>query len=678
MHKSNISFIFLIVLLLMPQIGLSQDDEGEIFIDPNQPEIDSLLIVAKNDTTNTEKARLYNRIAFITSDNDTCIKYANLSLEYCTAIDDSMRFMAVNYENIGVSYYMKDESRKALPYYFKAVDLYSKYSNTKDIAKIYTNIGNCYEDLNIKDSIFYYYNKAVVILTEIKDTNYLILTHKGLGRIYLDLYLYDNAEDNYRKALKYATSKNDIFKMAECYSKIGEVYLYTNKCDLAVEYLTKAVHIFESANNNRSDFINRKYLTYSWLANVYIKMANETGKNEYADSCYSYYKKIGNYYLTNGSIYNYIENYVYIQYNYLIFYRKYHEALAVLLRAEKYMKDNTSINLYETYYESLYDIYSTIGDYKNALKYHKKYMEYRLAFINDSTLNTIKDAEVERARMIDSVNHRHETLRIKAEHEQEIKRKQGEVYIILSVFAVVLLVSVILFRWYRTNKQKNELMLKHKALEIERTLLRTQMNPHFIFNALNSIQNFIVSNNSLDAERYLSKFAKLMRMILDNSMKQNITLDNELLSLTLYIDLEKARFNNRFTYQINIDDNIEEDLILVPAMLIQPFVENAILHGLLHKNDDNGLITIDITENPDKHLLTCSITDNGIGRKAAAEYSKTNKGHHSVGMQLTRDRLKDLNKETEGISCNIEDLYDSSGNALGTKVTILIPYTEDV
>ena len=204
------------------------------------------------------------------------------------------------------------------------------------------------------------------------------------------------------------------------------------------------------------------------------------------------------------------------------------------------------------------------------------------------------------------------------------------------------------------------------------------MNPHFIFNALNSIQNFIVSNNSLDAERYLSKFAKLMRMILDNSMKQNITLDNELLSLTLYIDLEKARFNNRFTYQINIDDNIEEELILVPAMLIQPFVENAILHGLLHKNDDNGLITIDITENPDKHLLTCSITDNGIGRKAAAEYSKTNKGHHSVGMQLTRDRLKDLNKETEGISCNIEDLYDSSGNALGTKVTILIPYTEDV
>ncbi len=247
--------------------------------------------------------------------------------------------------------------------------------------------------------------------------------------------------------------------------------------------------------------------------------------------------------------------------------------------------------------------------------------------------------------------------------------------IVAVVFAFIF---VVIFFYYKTLRENEENKLRRRTLEIERTLLRTQMNPHFIFNALNSIQNFIVSNNSLDAERYLSKFAKLMRMILDNSMKQNITLDNELLSLTLYIDLEKARFNNRFTYQINIDDNIEEELILVPAMLIQPFVENAILHGLLHKNDDNGLITIDITENPDKHLLTCSITDNGIGRKAAAEYSKTNKGHHSVGMQLTRDRLKDLNKETEGISCNIEDLYDSSGNALGTKVTILIPYTEDV
>ena len=674
MSRHIFMLVMAVLMLLMPQIALSQDDEGEIFIDPNQPEIDSLLIVAKNDTTNTEKARLYNRIAFITSDNDTCLKYAFLSLEYCTAIDDSMRFMAVNYENIGSSYYMKDESRKALPYYFKAVDLHSKYSNTKDIAKIYTNIGNCYEDLNIKDSIFYYYNKAVVILTEIKDTNYLILTHKGLGRIYLDLYLYDNAEDNYRKALKYATSKNDIFKMAECYSKIGEVYLYTNKCDLAVEYLTKAVHIFESANNNRSDFINRKYLTYSWLAKVYIKMANETGKNEYADSCYFYYKKIGNYYLTNGSIYNYIENYVYIQYNYLIFYRKYHEALAVLLRAEKYMKDNTSINLYETYYESLYDIYSTIGDYKNALKYHKKYMEYRLAFINDSTLNTIKDAEVERARMIDSVNHRHETLRIKAEHEQEIKRKQGEVYIILSVFAVVLLVSVILFRWYRTSRQKNELMLKHKALEIERTLLRSQMNPHFIFNAMNSIQHFIATNQTGEAERYLSKFAKLIRFVLDSSMKQSVPLADEIQFLSFYLDIEQVRFTGKFTYKFDIDDNVEEDFIGVPPMLLQPLIENSIVHGVMHKEDGMGQITIRIEEY-DKDTLRCSVIDNGIGRKASAILNQErNKTHKSIGMQLTRERLKDLNKpENAEKAYVVTDLEDENGKALGTKTTILMP-----
>ena len=245
-----------------------------------------------------------------------------------------------------------------------------------------------------------------------------------------------------------------------------------------------------------------------------------------------------------------------------------------------------------------------------------------MAYLNDSTLNSIKDGEVERARMLDSVSHQLETLRIETEHQKELTQTRLRTRILLSIALVFILIGVILFFFYKTTKESEENKLRADALEIERTLLRTQMNPHFIFNALNSIQSFITSNNQGEAVRYLSKFAKLMRMILNNSMQQYVLLSEELASLSLYLDLEQVRFNNRFSYKIDIDDEVEEDLVKVPPMLIQPFVENAILHGLMHK-PEGGLITICLTENGN-NTLTCTITDNGVGRKAAAEIESKN------------------------------------------------------
>jgi sensor histidine kinase YesM len=187
-----------------------------------------------------------------------------------------------------------------------------------------------------------------------------------------------------------------------------------------------------------------------------------------------------------------------------------------------------------------------------------------------------------------------------------------------------------------------------------------------------------MGNNTQEAVRFLSKFAKLMRMILNNSMVQSVTLSDEMQSLSLYLDLERARFGNRFSYRIDIDDSVEEDLVSVPPMLVQPFIENAIIHGLMHKTDGEGLITIKISEN-DADSLVCQITDNGVGRKAAAEIEKNSeRKHKSVGMQLTRDRLRDLNNESNAkMSCVITDLEDEAGNALGTQVTIIVPVTEE-
>lgn len=675
MRKTFISFVAAAILLL-PSFIYAQDAEGNGFVDPNQHAIDSLLNIIKPDSPNSLKAEIYSNISYRTADLDTSLKYAFLALDCCDEKypkRDSL--LAYNYNNIAFAYYMKDESRKALQYRLKSADIYHKHSDKRREAGTFTHIGNCYLDLNMKDSVFYYYNKAIVLLVEDQDTTFLLQTYYNLGQIYLSMELFDNAMKNFRKALDLANASNSTIQSACCYCYLGRAMSLQSDTlnGLAIENLIKSVRIFESNESVKHYDLEEKHYAYFSLAEAYLKAAKLTGKKTYADSCYMLIQKASIYYLTVGSISNYVScRYCYC--DYLIFCQKYREALTEMLRLEKYLttaEDRPTLS-FISYYKNLYEVYSKLGDYKNALHYHEKYMEYKMKFVNDSTLNSIKDSEVERTHLLDSVNHHYETLQMVAEHQNEMQHKQLQTRLIMCIAVIIIMFGVVFFFFYKTTRENIEMGLRQRMLETERSLLRTQMNPHFIFNALNSVQSFITSNNQLDAVRFLSKFAKLMRMILDHSMQQFVPLSNEMTSLGLYIDLEKARFNNRFDYRIDVDGNIDEELLNVPPMLIQPFVENAILHGLMHKAE-GGLIVISITDNGDK-TLTCQITDNGVGRKAAAEIEKGEKAHKSVGMQLTRERLQDLNRKTKSeLSYTITDLEDANGNALGTQVTIVMP-----
>ncbi len=688
-HAQPLNLIFTLLLaVLLPYAALSQGgvSEGEKFVEPNQAEIDSLLSIthpeellttSNPDSLYREITWNYSRIAYLTCNNDTCLKYAFLSNEYCKESNPNYeRRLAANYTYIAFAYYCKDESRNALEYRFKAAEQYNKLSEKREEALQFVHIANCYEDLNIRDSIFYYYNKAISYFTETHDTVYLIRSYSGLGRVYSNMELCDNALKNYQKSLDYAILLNDTSRMVTGYNQVGKTQYQISDTLIgsAIENLSRSVRLSEALNSKKYSDISNKYEGYSNLAKAYIKAARLTGISAYADSCHMCLKRIGNYYQSIAGTYNYVVDYGYTYVEYLMFYKRYNDALAELLKVEKYITDGSLTYALSDYHQRLYEVYSLLGDYRNALKHHEKYMEYKMAFVNDSTLNTIKDAEVERTHMLDSVNHHYETLRIEAEHQNEMQHTRIRTRVITIVAILIILVGVIMFFFYKATKENEENKLRNKALETERSLLRTQMNPHFIFNALNSVQNYIISNNAQEAVRFLSKFAKLMRMILNNSMVQMVTLSDELQSLSLYLDLERARFGNKFSYSIDVSDEVEEDIVSVPPMLIQPFIENAIIHGLMHKTDGEGLITVSISEN-DRDSLVCRITDNGIGRKAAAEVEKNvGRKHKSVGMQLTRDRLRDLNSEANAkLSCVIDDLEDEAGHALGTRVTIVIP-----
>lgn len=221
------------------------------------------------------------------------------------------------------------------------------------------------------------------------------------------------------------------------------------------------------------------------------------------------------------------------------------------------------------------------------------------------------------------------------------------------------------------ERQKADIEAINQALRLQ--ALKAQMDPHFIFNALNSIQHFVVQREAKEALDYLAKFSKLIRQVLENSVNETVTVADELKALTHYLDLERLRFNGAFSYEIDVDEDLDVYTTEIPPMLLQPYAENAILHGLRHKTNGPGRLTIHLM-NQVSHLL-CVVADNGIGRTAAAELkARGPKSHVSRGKALTDARLHLLNAgRADPVSVVTIDVRDETGKPAGTRVEITIP-----
>ena len=212
----------------------------------------------------------------------------------------------------------------------------------------------------------------------------------------------------------------------------------------------------------------------------------------------------------------------------------------------------------------------------------------------------------------------------------------------------------------KLESEKTKAELQRQAAELEMQALRAQMNPHFIFNSLNSINVFILENNKLHASEYLAKFSRLIRLILQNSKEAFIPLESELEALELYLELESLRFDNKFEYKVAIDNEVDAAVLKVPPLIIQPYAENAIWHGLMHKKE-KGHLEIGLYQ--EEGTLFCKITDDGIGRKKAAEHkSKATSTYKSLGMKITKSRLAMIETTNEKDSLvEIKDLIHADG-----------------
>jgi tetratricopeptide (TPR) repeat protein len=315
-------------------------------------------------------------------------------------------------------------------------------------------------------------------------------------------------------------------------------------------------------------------------------------------------------------------------------------------------------------YQDMSEMYLRKQDTANAFKNFVLFKNYSDTLIKSN--NTLGMANTKIRYEADSQNKEIELLSFK------IRNQRLLIYGYSGLFLLSLAIGILIISRAKINEKHRISDMNHKISEITQANLRQQMNPHFIFNTLNSIQYYMYQHDKLATNNYLTKFSSLMRKVLENSQHTSIPLRDELDALNLYLELEKIRFKDKFEYTIKIDEEIDIILFKVPTMLIQPYVENSICHGLMPR-EEKGLVKIDLELKKD--YISCIIEDNGIGRDAAnGNMMKSGINHNSLGTRIVSSRL-DLVNTLYGTNLKTvyTDLKNVNGEPEGTRVEIHIP-----
>ncbi len=480
------------------------------------------------------------------------------------------------------------------------------------------------------------------------------------------------AIDLYNRGLLIAEKNQNTSKMIDLNSKIADTYSIENQSMEAEAYYGNSLQLATQSEPKRAlqekekvaDFYNTKSrfneeinMRKSSLQELKKLNAPNAGlkKLELGDTITS--QRI-NYKIANA----------YISQD------KYNEAIPFLEKSIVEADSDDDLIVQKDATRKLSEVYKVKGDFTKALDTYQTYV----ALVD--SLYVRKEQEISRAnrfnREIASAQNRLTGLEQERElsqskyelalTEQELVKESNkrQQLVIYSLIFGLLLTLLAAFFFYRSNQQQK---LANNLLALKS--LRSQMNPHFIFNALNSVNNFISKSDERSANRYLSDFSTLMRSVLENSEEDFIPLEKELQQLELYIKLEHSRFEDKFDYQINIEENVQVAKFQIPPMLLQPYIENAIWHGLRYR-EEKGELLVTIKENSTDSIII-TITDNGIGRKKSAEIKTQNqRKQKSKGMGIIQKRVAILNDMyTDKVDIKISDLQS---DGTGTKVLFIL------
>lgn len=538
---------------------------------------------------------------------------------------------------------------EAYNYQLKSIEIAEEIKDTTLLADANNNMGNLFKDRGMFNIAIGFYFESLRLSEVTQNKNGLGIAYGSIGNLYYFQKDYNDALKYQKMKIPISMASKSYWELSKTYNSIATTYTDMGQADSAIHYLNKSMDLDKQMNYASGlagtyEKISRAYLLYqnSDSALFYIQQAIELGgKSDTDGNLAGYYSLLGEIYFTQGKLEQALKE------------AKNSHALAQSLSIPIVTRNASFL---------LSKVYSSMGNYKKSFEHLSEYI-----MLKDSLANADHLQNITRLEMEYEFDKKERQLIFDKEQEKVIlktKIKQQRAYFIGGISALMVIALFVLF-FIRNKNLKVEL----KSLNLEQKLLRVQMNPHFIFNSLCSIQDYILNKNAEEANLFLSRFASLMRHTLEYSRKEYIALEDEIDVLKNYMEIQKLRFETEFDYKIEISSNIDIEKTAIPPMLTQPFIENSIEHALLPKGTDGK---IDIIIGQSNGLISLEITDNGIGRSMK---NKINENHKiSLATTLTEERLRTL-KRTSGqkTSLQIFDLKDN-GAPSGTRVVLKIPY----
>lgn len=550
--------------------------------------------------------------------------------------------------------YYRDYSffNKSIFNHKKAYEIATEIDNVLFQIKILNSIGSVYRRQDDIRNALNYHQKALLEASSIKNPTIDIkqtisIAENSMGNIYLSLRQYKLALKEFSKSIITQKEINHKLGLAINFQNIGYANQELGHLDIALVNYNNSLYYNGLINSD----IGKIICNYS-IAGLFIKQQKYTEALHKVNSILPLaIQENDKYYLS--STYNVL--------GLAQVYLNIPEAEKNLLKALKISKEHKVQNSIVKAYEYLAILYEKKNNYKKAFIYYRKAIEEDAKTFNDRNLKYVSELitkqEKERVEnQIKDLAKQHEITQL-----QLTKSKNSLIIIIVSS----ILICVLFFSFYKFRYYQN----KTKILSLKQEALQSQMNPHFIFNALNSIKLYIINNEQKNAVKYLNKFSKLIRRILEASQIRETTLYQELETMEVYMSIENIRFSNEIQYRTIINPLVNTEQIKIPPLILQPFLENSLWHGLSSKKGEKQIILS--VSKKDANFIEITIEDNGIGRKAAVEIKeKKTIQRKSIGIHLTKERLKKFNSQ---FLLTYTDII-KDGLVSGTLVCLKIPF----
>ncbi len=642
-----------------------------------------------------QKMKAFNQLAFYHSlyDADSALYYAEKAFQMAVEFEDEPE-KCFAMRNMGNAYALAGNYRLAMINLHKALEIAETRNDQRRMMELYLDIGKVNYDIEDYTSSLKYVDLFMAILnhpqTELRsiispiEEAIIYFYSGGAAREAREL---DRAVRYFKKYIELSRKHNFPEEMnRHAIKSLAETYEYADEYDSALKYTYTARAILPVNKNNDSD----QHVGYEGAIGylLYKKGRFDEALELVRVSYFNIRQSASLYYMTYeaidlGAIYFSLNQYDSALYWYNIAQSHADEFANQLRSAEKgsekqnvyvgyqYMVNINDEEIIQRFYRMMRNLkarytalYKATGNYAKALEYSELRSSY-----DDSLKNLINQVEIrkvqirlESEKLVQQLN-----LLEKDNLFKQTKLRKNSL-IFLSVILLLLFVLLLFFIYFRQRRIRES----QEKILLEQRLLRSQMNPHFIFNSLASVQNFIVKQDETKASIYLSRFSELVRSILNNSLEEQITLEREINTIQNYLELQKVRFPEKFDYSLHVDDSLDIENTFIPPMMAQPFIENAIEHGIKHKVIKGN---ISISFKRQNHYVELVVEDNGIGREKAKELLlRFDKDHKSLATSITLERIKVLNrKHKRKITLEIIDLKGEYGEAKGTRVVFQVP-----